>query len=312
MSEFQLYPEKPALVKPAEKSNWALTVFTIVLFIAVFLSFYRERADFVFSLVLVLLVHEFGHYFFMKRFQYENVKMLFIPMMGAFVQGSKDVFSQRESILVALSGPIPGVFLGAIGLILSVYFHWNWLVLLSFIFLFVNAVNLLPLDPLDGGQVLKVLLIKQQDWYGLIFSLFSSLVLIAIGFILNDWLVIVFGFLMGFRVRAMQVNYKIRQSLEELDVNYYVTYDQLSNRDYHVIKETLIEFRPAAAQYAQHLTEENEQLMVRLVDELLIPPMKRDLGISAKALVIIVWISGIVLPLYLLFTMDLNWYFAAL
>lgn len=312
MSEFQLYPEKPALVKPAEKSNWALTVFTIVLFIAVFLSFYRERADFVFSLVLVLLVHEFGHYFFMKRFQYENVKMLFIPMMGAFVQGSKDVFSQRESILVALSGPIPGVFLGAIGLILSVYFHWNWLVLLSFIFLFVNAVNLLPLDPLDGGQVLKVLLIKQQDWYGLIFSLFSSLVLIAIGFILNDWLVIAFGFLMGFRVRAMQVNYKIRQSLEELDVNYYVTYDQLSNRDYHVIKETLIEFRPAAAQYAQHLTEENEQLMVRLVDELLIPPMKRDLGISAKALVIIVWISGIVLPLYLLFTMDLNWYFAAL
>jgi hypothetical protein len=232
--------------------------------------------------------------------------------MGAFVQGSKDVFSQRESILVALSGPIPGVFLGAIGLILSVYFHWNWLVLLSFIFLFVNAVNLLPLDPLDGGQVLKVLLIKQQDWYGLIFSLFSSLVLIAIGFVLNDWLVIAFGFLMGFRVRAMQVNYKIRQSLEELDVNYYVTYDQLSNRDYHVIKETLIEFRPAAAQYAQHLTEENEQLMVRLVDELLIPPMKRDLGIWAKALVIIVWISGIVLPLYLLFTMDLNWYFAAL
>ena len=312
MSEFQLYPEKPALVKPAEKSNWALTVFTIVLFIAVFLSFYRERADFVFSLVLVLLVHEFGHYFFMKRFQYENVKMLFIPMMGAFVQGSKDVFSQRESILVALSGPIPGVFLGAIGLILSVYFHWNWLVLLSFIFLFVNAVNLLPLDPLDGGQVLKVLLIKQQDWYGLIFSLFSSLVLIAIGFVLNDWLVIAFGFLMGFRVRAMQVNYKIRQSLEELDVNYHVTYDQLSNRDYHVIKETLIEFRPAAAQYAQHLTEENEQLMVRLVDELLIPPMQRDLGNWAKALVIIVWISGIVLPLYLLFTMDLNWYFAAL
>jgi Zn-dependent protease len=312
VSEFQLYPEKPALVKPEEKSNWGLTVFTIVLFIAVFLSFYRERADFVFSLVVVLLVHEFGHYFFMKRFLYENVKMLFIPMMGAFVQGSKEVFSQRESILVALSGPIPGIFLGAIGLVLSVYFQWNWLVLISFIFLFVNAVNLLPLDPLDGGQVLKVLLIKQQDWYGLVFSLISSLILIAIGFVLNDWLVIGFGFLMGFRVRAMQVNYKIRQNLVELDVNYHVTYDQLSNRDYHVIKETLIEFRPAAAQYAQNLTDENEQLLVRLVDELLIPPMKRDLGNWAKAFVIIVWLSGIVLPLYLLFTLDLNWYFASL
>lgn len=312
MSEFQLYPEKPVLVKPEEKSNWALTVFTIVLFIAVFLSFYRERADFVFSLVVVLLVHEFGHYFFMKRFQYESVKMLFIPMMGAFVQGSKEVFSQRESILVALSGPIPGIFLGAVGLVFSVYFQWNWLVLVSFIFLFVNAVNLLPLDPLDGGQVLKVLLIKQQDWYGLVFSLISSLILIAIGFALNDWLVIAFGFLMGFRVRAMQVNYKIRQSLMELDVNYHVTYAQLSNRDYHLIKETLIEFRPTAAQYAHNLTDDNEQLMVRLVDELLIPPMKKDLGNWGKALVIIVWLSGIVLPLYLLFTLDLNWYFASL
>lgn len=312
MSEFQLYPEKPTLVKPVEKSNWGLTVFTIVLFIAVFLSFYRDRADFVFSLVLVLLIHEFGHYFFMKRFHYENVKMLFIPMMGAFVKGSKTVFSQKESILVALSGPIPGVFLGALGLVLSVYFQWNWLVLLSFIFLFVNAVNLLPLDPLDGGQVLKVLLINQQDWYGLLFSLISSLLLIAIGFILNDWLVIGFGFLMGFRVRAMQENYKIRQNLEELEVNYHVTYDQLSNRDYHVIKELLVEHRPIAAQYAENLNEENEQLIVQLVDDLLIPPMIQDISFVGKCTVIVVWILGILLPAFLLLTLDLNWYFGSL
>lgn len=233
-------------------------------------------------------------------------------MMGAFVKGSKTVFSQKESILVALSGPIPGVFLGAIGLVLSVYFQWNWLVLLSFIFLFVNAVNLLPLDPLDGGQVLKVLLINQQDWYGLLFSLISSLLLIAIGFILNDWLVIGFGFLMGFRVRAMQVNYKIRQNLEELEVNYHVTYDQLSNRDYHVIKELLVEHRPIAAQYAENLNEENEQLIVQLVDDLLIPPMLQDISFVGKCAVIVVWILGILLPAFLLLTLDLNWYFGSL
>jgi hypothetical protein len=262
--------------------------------------------------VLVLLIHEFGHFFFMKHFRYENVKMLFIPMMGAFVQGSKDVFSQRESITVALSGPIPGIFLGALGLFLSVYFHWNWLVLLSFIFLFVNAVNLLPLDPLDGGQVIKVLLIKQQDWYGLVFSLVSSFILITIGLVLNDWLVIAFGFLMGFRVRAMQINYKIRKNLEELDVNYNVTYDQLSNRDYHVIKDILTEFRPVAAQYARDINGENEQLLVRMVDDLLIPPIRQDLGNWAKALVVFLWLLGLVLPLYLLLTLDLNWYFASL
>lgn len=312
MSDYSLYPEKPALVKRKEQSNWALTVFTIVLFIAVFLSFYGDRADFVFCLVLVLLVHEFGHYFFMKRFKYENVKMLFIPMMGAFVQGTKDVFSQKESVLVAMGGPIPGIFLGTLGLYLSVTFHWNWLVLMSFIFIFVNAVNLLPLDPLDGGQVLKVLLIQQQDLYSLLFSLISSLVLLVVGFVLNDWLVIVFGFLMGFRVRAMQVNYKIRRALEDLEVNYRLIYEDLSNRDYHVIKELLIEHRSIAAQYAENLNGDNEQLLVQLVDELLVPPIKQDIGLFGKCAVVVVWIVAISLPICLFFILDLNWYFAAL
>jgi len=312
MSEHSLYPEKPQLVKRHEKSNWALTVFTIVLFIAVFLSFYSERADFVFALVFVLLIHEIGHYFFMKRFKYENVKMLFIPMMGAFVQGSKDIYSQREKLLVALGGPIPGIFLGSAGLVIAVYFQVHWLVLLSFIFLFLNAVNLLPLDPLDGGQLLKILFIRQQDWYGLIFALISSLILIGLGFTMNDWLVTGFGFLMGIRVRAMQVNYKMRKSLQEREVNYRVTYQNLSNRDYHIIKETLIEHRSIVATYADNSSEESEQILVHLVADLLVPPMLEDISRFGKGAVVLIWLIGLGLPVYLLLTVDLNWYFAAL
>ena len=42
MAEFELYPEKPQLQKQVVRSNWGLTVFTIVLFIAVFLSLYQQ------------------------------------------------------------------------------------------------------------------------------------------------------------------------------------------------------------------------------------------------------------------------------
>jgi len=311
MVEFELYPEKPHLHKQVVKSNWGLTVFTIVLFIAVFLSIYSDRADFVFFLVLVLLVHEFGHFSQMKRFNYENVRMLFIPLMGAFVQGSKDRYSQKESLLVVVFGPFPGIILGSVGLYLSGVYQWDWLLLLSFIFIFVNAINLLPIDPLDGGQILKLLVIRQRDLYLMIFALISSLALIILGLLMKDWLVAGFGFLMGIRVRAMQKNYQLRKDLNELHVNYIVTYEELSNRDYHMIKQVLIKDKPVLAELDAYTEEGNSNLAAH-VSDLLIPPITQDLSLLAKVFLFLAWIVLFALPIYLLLTLDFNWYFEKL
>jgi Zn-dependent protease len=311
MVDFELYPEKPQLHKQVVQSNWGLTVFTIVLFIAVFLSIYRDRADFVFFLVFVLLVHEFGHFSQMKRFNYENVRMLFIPLMGAFVQGSKDRYSQKESLLVVIYGPFPGIILGSVGLYLSGVYQWDWLLLLSFIFIFVNAINLLPIDPLDGGQILKLLLIRQRDLYLMIFALISSLALIIIGLLMKDWLVAGFGFLMGIRVRAMQKNYQLRKDLNELHVNYVVTYEELSNRDYHMIKQVLIKDKPVLAELDAY-AEEGNSVLASHVSDLLIPPIKQDLSRLAKVFLFLAWIVLFALPIYLLLTLDFNWYFEKL
>lgn len=311
MVEFEIYPEKPPLHKQVVKSNWGLTVFTIVLFIAVFLIFYSDRADFVFFLVLVLLIHEFGHFIQMKRFDYNNVRMLFIPLMGAFVQGSKDRYSQKESLLVVVFGPLPGIIIGSIGLYLSGLFQMDWLLLLSFIFIFVNVINLLPIDPLDGGQILKLLVIYQRDLYLMIFALISSLSLIIIGFLMNEWLVAGFGFLMGIRVRAMQKNYQLRKTLKKLHINYISTYEELSNRDYHLIKHVLIKDKPVLAELDSY-TEEGNSMLASHVSELLIPPITKDLSRWAKLLLFVAWITLFVLPVYLLLTIDFNWYFEKL
>jgi Zn-dependent protease len=311
MVEFELYPEKPTLHKQVVQSNWGLTAFTIVLFIAVFLSIYSDRADFVFFLVLVLLVHEFGHFSQMKRFKYENVRMLFIPLMGAFVQGSKDRYSQKESLLVVVFGPFPGIILGSVGLYLSGIYQWDWLLLLSFIFIFVNAINLLPIDPLDGGQILKLLVIRQRDLYLMIFALISSLALIIIGLLMKDWLVAGFGFLMGIRVRAMQKNYQLRKDLNELHVNYIVTYEELSNRDYHMIKQVLIKDKPVLAELDAYAEEGNSKLAGH-VSDLLIPPITQDLSRLTKVFLFLTWIVLFTLPVYLLLTLDFNWYFEKL
>ena len=312
MSEFELYPEKPHLQKQVVRSNWGLTVFTIVLFIAVFLSIYSDRADFVFFLVLVLLVHEFGHFSMMKRFNYENVRMLFIPLMGAFVQGSKDRYSQKESLMVVVFGPFPGIILGSIGLYLSGVYQMDWLLLLSFIFIFVNAINLLPIDPLDGGQILKLIVIRQRDLYLMIFALISSLTLIVVGFLMEDWLVAGFGFLMGIRVRAMQKNYQLRKELNELNVNYISTYEELSNRDYHMIKQVLIKDKPMLAELDEFSLEEGNTILASHVSELLIAPIHKDLGVVGKISLFISWILLFAIPIYLMLTLNFNWYFEKL
>ena len=312
MAEFELYPEKPQLQKQVVRSNWGLTVFTIVLFIAVFLSLYSDRADFVFFLVFVLLVHEFGHFSMMKRFNYDNVRMLFIPLMGAFVQGSKERYSQKESLLVVIFGPFPGIILGSIGLYLSGVYQVDWLLLLSFIFIFVNAINLLPIDPLDGGQILKLLVIRQRDLYLMVFALISSLTLIVVGFLMKDWLVAGFGFLMGIRVRAMQKNYQLRKELNELHVNYISTYEELSNRDYHMIKQVLIKDKPILAELDEFSMEEGNTILASHVSELLIAPIHKDLSWLGKISLFIAWILLFAIPIYLMLTLNFNWYFEKL
>ena len=75
-----------------------------------------------------------------------------------------------------------------------------------------NMINLLPLDPLDGGQLFS-LLSSMIMIFLMIFSLVSSLVLIAAGFFADSWPLMLFGFLMSFRVRSIQKKYLIRKEL---------------------------------------------------------------------------------------------------
>ena len=308
-NNYDLYPEKPVLVKEKVKSNWGLTLFSIIIFIASFLIFFTNQINFVFFLIFVLFFHEIGHFLFMKKFKYENVRMLFIPLMGAFVQGSKEKYSQRESLLVVLAGPIPGVVVGCITIVIASHYQLQWALTLSFIFLFLNTINLLPIDPLDGGQLFKLLVHRQRDFFMMLFALGSSLLMIIVGLLLNDWLVIIFGFFMGIRVRGMQQNYQLRKELEELEVNYFSTYDELSNRDYAKIKDLLMERNKTLRKYASISEDDISQLIASHVNGLLIAPIIKDATWRMKILLICFWVFAFIVPFLLFLNLDFNWYF---
>ena len=104
--------------------------------------------------------------------------------------------------------------------------------LLAFLFIFLNLVNLVPVDPLDGGQLFKLLVFQNQDLLLMIFSLTSSLSMIILDFFIQSWVLMGFGFLMAFKVRGMQVNYQMRKRLNAAGVKYISTFDELTNEEY--------------------------------------------------------------------------------
>jgi stage IV sporulation protein FB len=320
MSDFDFYPEKPELQeKERPKGNIAMTIFSIVLFVLTFLLVFTNEVSFVFYLLIVITVHELGHFSMMKLFNYQHVRMLFVPLMGAFVQGKKDEYSQRQSLLVVGAGPFPGVIAGSALIFIASYSRQAWMIDLGLLFLFLNLLNLVPLDPLDGGQLFKLFLKKKQDLFLLIFSLVSSLLIIAVGFFTDSWLMMIFGFFMGFRVRSIDRLYRIRDELNEESVNYNTTYKLLSNRDFTKIKEVLLNQSKALRTYVDAVSpEESDSLLANQVNSVLVTPVKRDASLFFKSVVLLVWLASIILPFVLLVVYNesirenYGWYFKLL
>lgn len=319
MEEYDFYPPKPELIEAKPKGNLALTVFSIVLFVIAFLLVFTEEVNFIIYFLVVLLTHELGHFVMMKAFGYRNVRMLFIPLMGAFVQGSKEEYSQKQSLIVVGAGPFPGIILGVGLILLANVFQEVWMVNLGLLYLFLNLMNLIPLDPLDGGQMFKLLMKNNHDLFLLIFSFISSLVLIVVGWLIDEYMLIAFGFIMGFRVRSIQNQYHLRKELREEDINYKTTYKMLSNKDFQGIKNILLERNNALRTYVDNVSEEDANpLLASQVNSVLLSPVNKDASILFKITIIFFWIASLLTPLVLLLIylekiMEYyDWYFKAI
>ena len=308
------YAPKPILEKVKVRSNWGMTLFSVLLFALSFLYIFSDELDFVFYLVLVLFLHEFGHYLMMKQFKYEDLRMLFIPLMGAFVQGSKKQYSQKESFLVIAAGPFPGVLFGLTLLFLAQHYQQTWLLELSFLFLFLNVINLLPIDPLDGGQLFKLFVREKRDLFLLIFALLSSLLMISVGYLIDSWILLAFGFLMSFKVRSFQRNYQLRQVLDRQGLDYELNYEDLTDQEYHQLKSVLLEENPKLRTMQELHGEAAQEVIASHVNSVLSVPIHRDASLTFRIILIALWLLLISLPVFLMVGtfFDFTWYFETL
>ncbi len=306
-----LYPSKPKLREKETKNKWSVTLLSLVAFILSFLILFSDNIQFLVFLIVVLFIHELGHFLFMKLFRYRNVRMMFVPLMGAFVQGAKKVYSQKESFLVVLGGPVPGVILGVIGAVFAYQYQIDWMLELSAVFILLNMINLLPLDPLDGGQLFRLLVKYDHDLFLMIFSLVSSVTLIAAGYFIDSWPLMLFGFLMSFRVRSIQKRHLIRKALKEQQIVYTQTYEELSDMDYARIRSVVVHQNPSLQKYKELGNSNTDRVIAEHVNTVLEIPLIQDSGLVFKVIVVLFWLLCFAAPVYLFMEYGgrFGWYF---
>ena len=145
--------------------------------------------------VVSLLIHEYGHYYWMGREGILNRSMMMVPPFGA-IAFAKDMWPSRGAeSRIALAGPAFGILSIAVPLL-------GWLIYRDelsragiFLVCIINLFNLcLPIAILDGGRVIKSLLFSINRSLGIFFYHFSVILL----FLFVLWFLNIFTILMGF------------------------------------------------------------------------------------------------------------------
>lgn len=137
---------------------------------------YMFTWEFALVLLFAIIVHEYGHLNAMKKCNIPTKGMYLIPFFGGAAVASEIYRSYKKETYISLMGPVYGI-LSIIPFFILYIIDKNplWIGLVSFIAM-INLFNLLPINPLDGGRVIK----------SIAFSLNSKLgyIIVGLGFIL--------------------------------------------------------------------------------------------------------------------------------
>jgi Zn-dependent protease len=114
------------------------------------------------GLVVLILVHELGHFFEAKRQGLEVSLPRFIPFLGAYVTIKNSPQNPWRNALVALAGPAVGGVGAAVCWGIGEQTNSNLFRALGYFGFFLNLFNLLPFGFFDGGAVWRAIKLARR------------------------------------------------------------------------------------------------------------------------------------------------------
>jgi stage IV sporulation protein FB len=197
----------------------------------------------VLGVFISILIHELGHALAMRRYGQESQIILHfaggltVPESVAFgMSYARVAISPNQQILISLAGPFAGFFFAIFVLVSSIAMGGtmifntilgfipfpvvslpasfgilnSFFMILLWVNIFWGLVNLVPVFPLDGGQVIRNILIQRDPWNGVRTSLWVSVaaggIMALIGFLAlgSIYMAFLFGFLAFQSYQALQ------------------------------------------------------------------------------------------------------------
>jgi Zn-dependent protease len=144
-----------ALILLLPKLKLLTTSGTMLVSIAAYSLFWGW--SFAAGFVVLLLLHEMGHVFQLRREGVQASAPMFIPFMGAFISAKSFGGNALKEARVGLAGPVLGSLAAAALVPIWLATDNDFWAALAFTGFFLNLFNLLPVVPLDGGRAMAAM-----------------------------------------------------------------------------------------------------------------------------------------------------------
>lgn len=112
--------------------------------------------------VLLIFVHEMGHYIACKQRGLAVGPVTFLPFVGAWIQLKEQPMNVETEAYIAVAGPLAGTFAAYLCYWAAGAYHSPLLLALAYAGFFLNLFNLIPLKPFDGGRVASI--VTRKVW----------------------------------------------------------------------------------------------------------------------------------------------------
>jgi Zn-dependent protease len=177
------------------------------------LAGYAAIFNWKFGLLLMIAVgfHESGHVWAMKKMGIKTKGFYFLPFIGGAAIAEENYRTYGENAYIAIMGPIWGALMaGGAGALYWVTGNPMWAAAGAWMAT-LNLFNLLPITPLDGGQLMRAIAFSIHKNLGV---LFLALSLLFAGFIM--WKLHIGLFVLILAIGAlelfMEVRYRLRMA----------------------------------------------------------------------------------------------------
>jgi Zn-dependent protease len=156
--------------------------------------------------VLLILVHELGHYMTFRNFGISASLPFFIPGFGAFVAARGPAPSLTIEAIATLAGPVYGLAASGVCYAVALSTHAPFWFAAAYVGFFLNGLNLLPVPPFDGGGIAAA--IDPRLWIAGVVAFVGFIVFFHLWSSPFSWLFLLFvGIVAVPRIRALFAGY---------------------------------------------------------------------------------------------------------